>query len=772
MVSPVSDSRVRAFGPGLESGVANLPSIFLIETDGGRCEQIDVTVSGRIMTSENGSEKPDIELVDNKNGSAVARFTPTVPGIYTIKVCYAGEHVKGSPFVVQVQPANNNLKVTDMRLSGIGPDFTALQDENLTFWIEMPDARVRLKPLVRALDKNYEEVPVQVMETKSGQYECRFFPKHRVDIISFYQSAVVVRKMIDASKIRIYGAGIGPDVHATRPVAFIIDPQNVGSVEKIRSQLYHQNGTPVNVALVDNGNETLTASYVAPEAGLYELTLHYEDMELMKMNINVKPVDISSIVVDGLRNGTVTIGHREDIAINTGDLTPMKNGLELIVEEASGSKYMIPLERGHNSTIYKGFWTAKNVGETKFAVFFDENLVCESQIIVRRNQDATMCRVTGDGLKRAIVGVAAKFQVDMKDAGGGRMKMAIKGPSESKTNIIDHSDGLCTVEYIAQIPGLYEISIYFGDHEEEVPGSPFTVLVDYEYDPSKILITGYNNGHVRGGVSTSFLIDATRTALEPISARLPIGFQQPLIEEIKPRIYQVTFTPKGKAGEILPLEILYGGQLLHGRPLDFTVEQEESELVVLKSDSGIIPSKVQASLRYGVLIDAKKAEKIDRLRAEIKGPNNKSRKSSLTETTDKGIYLLEFVPDMAGTYVIIIYDDEKPLHSKPYELTAVPVGSANKCYLELKPLDKFWIIGEPKTFKVNAKCGGEGALNIVSDRDDLEVNIEEQNDGNYLITLTPHHEGPHRIALMYGGVEIPNGTFSFEVIKSYFIQTN
>lgn len=51
----------------------------------------------------------------------------------------------------------------------------------------------------------------------------------------------------------------------------------------------------------------------------------------------------------------VTIGHREDIVINTGDLTPVKNGLEVIVEEASGSKYMIPLERDRNSTIFRGY---------------------------------------------------------------------------------------------------------------------------------------------------------------------------------------------------------------------------------------------------------------------------------------------------------------------------------------------------------------------------------------------------------------------------------
>lgn len=112
MVSPASNSKVRAFGPGLENGVANLPSIFIIETNGGRCERIgifswnfricrmlvwffsnwyrinclvgkvdiyvsfiDIAVSGRTLMSENSSGEPDIELVDNKDGTAVARFT-------------------------------------------------------------------------------------------------------------------------------------------------------------------------------------------------------------------------------------------------------------------------------------------------------------------------------------------------------------------------------------------------------------------------------------------------------------------------------------------------------------------------------------------------------------------------------------------------------------------------------------------------------------------------------------------------------------------------
>lgn len=86
--------------------------------------------------------------------------------------------------------------------------------------------------------------------------------------------------------------------------------------------------------------------------------------------------------------------------------------------------------------------------------------------------------------------------------------------------------------------------------------------------------------------------------------------------------------------------------------------------------------------------------------------------------------------------------------------------------ISVRPLDKFWTVGESKTFRVNTNYAGEGALNIISDREDLEVNIEEQSDDCYLVTVTPHGEGSHRISLMYGGVNIPNGTISFEVSKA------
>ncbi|CAG9538291.1 unnamed protein product [Cercopithifilaria johnstoni] len=481
----------------------------------------------------------------------------------------------------------------------------------------------------------------------------------------------------------------------------------------------------------------------------------------------VEGMDTSSILVDGLKNETVAVGQRKDIAIDIGNLKPVKNGVEVTVEEigkVDGSKYLISLEHERNSNIYRGFWTAEKLGKTKICVFFDENLVREYIVIVRYDEDANKCRAIGEGLQHAVVGMPAKFLVDVKDGGKGKTEVSIKGPSKVKTNVVDNNNGLCTVEYTTETPGLYEIMIYYGERKKQIPGSPFMLLTDYERDPSKIVITESSNGLARVGVPTSLTVDATLTALEPVSARLPADFEQPTVEEIRPRVYRVTFIPSATTNGTIALELLYGGELI-GKPLIFVVEAEEGCVVLKNRSGGFLPSVMQASVQFEALIDVTAVGKIDELVAEIKGPDGKLRKSALTEDCNKGMYLLDFVPDLAGMYVVVIYVNGKPF-SDPYRLTAVPVGSANKCFVESKSLDKFWTAGEPKVFVVSTKDGGEGALNVLTDNVDLETKIEKKEDGFYIVTLTPHVEGQHRVALMYGGVDIPDGTFDFECVSS------
>ncbi|VDN01002.1 unnamed protein product [Thelazia callipaeda] len=790
MVISENKLRARAFGPGLDGGFANLPNVFFIETFSRNFDHIDVDVSGSPWITEQNFMNPTVELKSNQDGSAVASFTPPVPGVYTVKVCVTGQHIRGSPFIVPVQQADDDFKVINMRLTGIKQDLTILKGQNVMFGINSIDDKVLPEPKIKVLDENNQEMSVTLTERMPGQYECSFTPEMAgryyilasvngvavpgsLDVVclqltisltvTFIQ--VVIKKLLDVSCFLIYGTGIGRNISVSKPATVIIDPQE-DDVKPYHLQIIHQNGNKIHLQTMNEENGTIRVDYIAPEAGQYELILFHDDLELLRKIINVKPIDLSSFVINGLGEEAVVAGITKQIFISTGNLVPLGKGLEVIVKEPNRSGYVLPLKYDENRVAYKGMWIATNIGKTVITYFFDENLVHETHVTVSPNEYVIRCRAWGDGLQRAIVGMPANFQVYTRDSGKGRLKVAIRGPSESETNVTDHSDGLCTVKYVPQLPGIYEISIHFGDNEDHIPGSPFSVSVDYKYDPSKILISGYNNGYAQAGVSTSFIVDATHTALEPITARLPAGCEQPLVEEIKPRIYRVTFTPSPEKDGLLPLEVLYGDQLLHGRPLDFTVQQEkESQLVILKDETGAaLRSSIPASLRYGVIIDASKVINVQKLEVEIKaGPDGKFRKSAFIET-DERVYLLDLIPDMIGTYVIIVYGDGKPLHPLPYELNATSVGSAEKCYIERKPMDKIWIVGESKTFKVNVCYGGDGTLSIASDREDLEIDVQEEGKGYYLVTFTPRKEGSYQIALLFGGVAIPSGTFNFQCV--------
>ena len=114
----------------------------------------------------------------------------------------------------------------------------------------------------------------------------------------------------------------------------------------------------------------------------------------------------------------------------------------------------------------------------------------------------------------------------------------------------------------------------------------------------------------RLGESSRFIVDASKTAQAPIDARLPIGElicfrkrdgitvaikscliscsvaksrlicckkscvlgqQQPIVQPIpgRDRVYSVNFSPHGKAGDVLPLEVMYDGQPVNGRYVQF-----------------------------------------------------------------------------------------------------------------------------------------------------------------------------------------------------------
>uniref|UniRef100_A0A8D2L0S3 Filamin B n=2 Tax=Varanus komodoensis TaxID=61221 RepID=A0A8D2L0S3_VARKO len=112
-----SPALVTAYGPGLESGVTGLQSVFTIDTSKAGPGTLSVTIEGPSKVKMDCQEAPEGYNV---------MYTPMAPGNYLIGIKYGGpNHITGSPF---------KAKVTGQRLvsPGISNETSSIMVESVT----------------------------------------------------------------------------------------------------------------------------------------------------------------------------------------------------------------------------------------------------------------------------------------------------------------------------------------------------------------------------------------------------------------------------------------------------------------------------------------------------------------------------------------------------------------------------------------------------------------------------------------------------------------
>ncbi|EYB84221.1 hypothetical protein Y032_0321g2424 [Ancylostoma ceylanicum] len=355
-------------------------------------------------------------------------------------------------------------------------------------------------------------------------------------------------------------------------------------------------------------------------------------------------------------------GHRFNVGVDIGNLIPHGKGVKMIAN-INGKLVEIPMKRT-GAASHGGVFIAHELGRANVKVLFDDALVKEARINVRDGCDASKCKATGEGLKSAIVGKPARFDIDAQNAGSGELFVQLVGPAEAKNKCRDNADGSCTVEYIPSVPGEYSIGICYGSEKKKdhVPGSPFRAIVDYPYDPSRISVNGLRSNsisEVRVGTPVTFDIDASLTHDAPVTVSVPPVYQQPLLEKdkISPRLHHVRFTPVGEPGSIVPVEIHYDGKPIPFSPFRVKLlpETEVNKVKVRGLDGSAHPLDVSASREAAALVDVSNCGKVSDLKASVVGPDSRPRDCVVKEATSPQQYEVRFPTDMAGNYKADIF---------------------------------------------------------------------------------------------------------------------
>lgn len=226
IVGPPKKSSIRAFGPGLRSGVVGHSSAFVVETNGE---------TGALGFSVAGPSQAEIECKDNGDGSALVRYLPTAPGEYAVHVLCDNEDIPNSPFMAHVLPKTDNFRPAQVQATGVG-----VQANGVTVGVPaefVVDTRSAGEAPVefKVVDVMGKEVPIAVQGSGSDQgltrvvYTPREAVPHTVEVnyggVAVAESPfrVHVSEPLNVSKVQVSGPCLERPVTVNEPTHFAVD---------------------------------------------------------------------------------------------------------------------------------------------------------------------------------------------------------------------------------------------------------------------------------------------------------------------------------------------------------------------------------------------------------------------------------------------------------------------------------------------------------------------------------------------------------------------
>ncbi|XP_014807470.1 PREDICTED: filamin-B-like, partial [Calidris pugnax] len=319
LVAPVFDpTKVTATGPGLEKGKAGEVATFLV--DCSKAGEAELTIE---IISE-GGVKAEVFIHNNRDGTYSITYTPASPGSYTITVKYGGHPVPNFPLRVTVDPA---VDTSGVKVYGKGVEPRGVHRVEVTYDdVAVPKSPFRVgvaegcdPSRVRAHGPGLEgglvgkanrftvetrgagtgglglaiegpsEAKMSCKDNKDGSCTVEYIPftpgDYDVNItfgghpIPGSPFRVRVQEVVDPSKVKCSGPGLGPNVRARVPQTFTVDCSAAG-LAPLEVTLLGPSGLPEPLEVRDNGDGTHKVTYTPATDGPYTVAVKYADQEV------------------------------------------------------------------------------------------------------------------------------------------------------------------------------------------------------------------------------------------------------------------------------------------------------------------------------------------------------------------------------------------------------------------------------------------------------------------------------------------------------------
>uniref|UniRef100_A0A3Q3BKT5 Filamin C, gamma b (actin binding protein 280) n=1 Tax=Kryptolebias marmoratus TaxID=37003 RepID=A0A3Q3BKT5_KRYMA len=774
--------KVRAWGPGLETGMVGKSADFVVEAIG--------TEVGTLGFSIEGPSQAKIECDDKGDGSCDVRYWPTEPGDYAVHVICDDEDIKDSPFMAHILPAANDVFPEKVECHGPGLEpLGCIVNKPADFTIDTSGAgRGELK--IYAQDADGFPIDIQITDNGDCSYFCVYIPtkpiKHTIIVtwgevnVPNSPFRVIIGEGSHPENVKVYGPGVEKTgLKANEPTYFTVDCSEAGQGDvsigiKCAPGVVGPVEADIDFDIIKNDNDTFTVKYMPPAPGQYTIMVLFADQEIpiSPFRIKVDPSHNAAKVRaegPGLNRAGVEVGKPTHFNIYTKGAGKAKPEVHFIGAAKGEAVRDFEIIDNHDYS-YTVRYTAVQQGNMSITVCHGGDPIPKSPFSITVAPSLDLNKVKVQGLNNKVdVGKDQEFSVSTRGAGGqGELDVKITSPSRHPIPCkleLDTANEAHTVKYIPPEEGPFRVDISYDGNP--IPGSPFTVEGIMPPDPSKV--RAYGPGLQGGlvGKPAPFSIDTKGAG----TGGLGLTVEGPCEAKIECQdngdgSCSVSYLPT-EPGEYA-INILFADQHVPGSPFKAVVKSMFNPSKVMASGPGLERGKVNETGFFTV--DCSKAGEAE-LTIEIISEFGTKAEVHIQNNSD-GTYSITYMPQSHGMYTITIKYGGHMVPKFPTSLQVDPAVDTSGMKVYGPGVEPRGVLREVTThFIVDArtlyKSGGSHVKVDISNPSgaNTDAYVTDKADGTYRVEYTPYEDGLHMIEVFFNEVSVPKSPFRVSVTE-------
>ena len=351
------------------------------------------------------------------------------------------------------------------------------------------------------------------------------------------------------------------------------------------------------------------------------------------------------------------------------------------------------------------------------------------------------CFVLEPGIDKAQVGKWSEFTVDCSGAGPGNLSVEVQSPS----GIVDHEieplpNNQFKVRFHPTVIGSYVVSAQWTG--VPINNSPFTCQVS---NPAKCIASGAGISGAKLGEPVEFTVSTVGTgpgSLEtvvygPKGEKIQLEVQQ----DDDKTIYM--YTPE--SGGSYLIDVKWDGFPIRGSP--FRVKPAAAFNINNVFISQELPKKSRAGEEVSFCVNVKDAGHAP-LSASTISPSGKVDMCD-AEEKEEGVYIVEFLPQEAGEYLVTVNYGGTEMRQSPLNLN---VYDPEKVVVDVQSISKStYKANSIVEFVVDTSKAGNGIVTASAKgpRGFRDVTVSNLGDGNWKVMYNPDCSGMHLLDVYY-----------------------